>query len=50
MLLTGDSSIRDVIAFPKTARAVDLMADCPTLVDQKQLDELGIRLADKSLD
>ena len=50
MLLTGDSSIRDVIAFPKTARAVDLMADCPTPVDRKQLDELGIRLADKSLD
>jgi aspartyl-tRNA synthetase len=50
MLLTGDSSIRDVIAFPKTARAVDLMADCPTPVNQKQLDELGIRLADKSLD
>lgn len=50
MLLTGDSSIRDVIAFPKTARAVDLMADCPTQVDQKQLDELGIRLAEKDLD
>lgn len=50
MLLTGDSSIRDVIAFPKTARAVDLMADCPTPVNHKQLDELGIRLADKSLD
>ena len=50
MLLTGDTSIRDVIAFPKTARAVDLMADCPTPVNQKQLDELGIRLADKSLD
>jgi aspartyl-tRNA synthetase len=50
MLLTGESSIRDVIAFPKTARAVDLMADCPTPVNQKQLDELGIRLAEKGLD
>ncbi|MCI0721252.1 MAG: aspartate--tRNA ligase [Acidobacteria bacterium] len=43
MLLAGENSIRDVIAFPKTARAVDLMAECPTPVDQKQLDELGIR-------
>ena len=50
MLLTGESSIRDVIAFPKTARAADLMADCPTPVNQKQLDELGIRLAEKGLD
>jgi aspartyl-tRNA synthetase len=50
MLLTGESSIRDVIAFPKTARAVDLMADCPTSVDQKQLDELGIRLSEKEHD
>jgi len=43
MLLAGENSIRDVIAFPKTARAVDLMAECPTPVDKKQLDELGIR-------
>ena len=50
MLLTGESSIRDVIAFPKTARAVDLMADCPTPVDQKQLDELGIRISEKKFD
>jgi aspartyl-tRNA synthetase len=42
MLLTGGSSIRDVIAFPKTARAVDLMAECPTPVNKKQLDDLGI--------
>jgi aspartyl-tRNA synthetase len=44
MLLAGESSIRDVIAFPKTARAVDLMAECPTPVDKKQLNELGISL------
>ncbi|MBM3801853.1 MAG: aspartate--tRNA ligase [Acidimicrobiia bacterium] len=44
MLLAGENSIRDVIAFPKTARAVDLMAECPTPVEQKQLDELGIRI------
>ena len=34
MLLTGEDSIRDVIAFPKTARAFDMMADCPTPVEQ----------------
>jgi aspartyl-tRNA synthetase len=48
MLLAGESSIRDVIAFPKTARAVDMMAECPTAVDQKQLDELGIRFVRQS--
>ena len=47
MLLAGENSIRDVIAFPKTARAVDLMAECPTPVDKKQLDELGIRFLGK---
>jgi aspartyl-tRNA synthetase len=47
MLLAGDSSIRDVIAFPKTARAVDLMAECPTPVDKKQLQELGIAVLGK---
>jgi len=47
MLLARENSIRDVIAFPKTARAVDLMAECPTPVDKKQLDELGIRFLGK---
>ena len=46
MLLTGTENIRDVIAFPKTASASCLMSDCPNVVDEKQLKELGI-LIDK---
>ncbi len=44
MLLAGASSIREVIAFPKTARAVDLMVDAPTPVSAAQLKELGLRV------
>jgi aspartyl-tRNA synthetase len=43
MLLAGATSIRDVIAFPKTARASCLMTDSPSTVDPRQLDELHIR-------
>ena len=42
-LLAGESSIREVIAFPKTANAVDLMAGAPSPVDPKQLRELHLR-------
>jgi aspartyl-tRNA synthetase len=42
MILAGAESLREVIPFPKTARAVDLMVDAPTPVSERQLRELGI--------
>ena len=44
MLLTETDNIRDVIAFPKTASASDLMSECPNIVDSKQLEELGLSI------
>jgi aspartyl-tRNA synthetase len=45
MILTGSTSIRDVIAFPKTASGTDLMTECPNPVAPAQLAELHIALA-----
>ncbi|MGA2724107.1 MAG: aspartate--tRNA ligase [Bryobacteraceae bacterium] len=44
MILAGESSIRDVIPFPKTARGTDLMCDAPSAIPERQLRELGISL------
>jgi len=44
MILAGAESLREVIPFPKTARAVDLMVDAPTPVSEAQLKELGIKV------
>lgn len=46
MILTNSESLRDVIAFPKNANAKCPMSDAPTEVDQKQLDELHIKIVD----
>ena len=44
MLLAGEKSIREVIAFPKTTAAQDLMAESPSVVDGGQLNDLGIAI------
>jgi aspartyl-tRNA synthetase len=50
MVLQGESSIREVIPFPKTQSGVDPMTGAPTWVDEAQLDELGITLTPGSLE
>ncbi len=50
MILAGAESLREVIPFPKTAKAVDVMVDAPTPVSEAQLKELGIEIRKKPLD
>ena len=45
-LIAGEDSIREVIAFPKSASGLDPLTGAPAPVDERQLRELGIRLAD----
>jgi aspartyl-tRNA synthetase len=52
VVMTGSDNIRDVIAFPKNARGADVMTDAPSPVDEKQLQELHVKVAleDRSAD
>jgi aspartyl-tRNA synthetase len=45
MLISGRTNLRETIAFPKTASATDLLTDAPGPVDEKQLEQLSIRIA-----
>ena len=47
-MIAGAESIRDVIAFPKTQRAQDLLTAAPSVVDEKQLRELHIRVREQT--
>jgi aspartyl-tRNA synthetase len=50
MLIAGEQSIREVMAFPKNNRSMDLMTNSPSEVDPRQLRDLGIRLASNKRD
>ena len=50
MILCKTENIRDVIAFPKTASATDLMCECPNVVDERQLNDLGIEIKNNKED
>ena len=46
MLMAGETSIKEVIAFPKNSFAQSPMDDCPSTVDRKQLDDLHIQFTE----
>jgi aspartyl-tRNA synthetase len=48
MILAGAQSLREVIAFPKTAKAIDLMVDAPTPVSDVQLRDLSLKTVTRS--
>jgi aspartyl-tRNA synthetase len=48
MILAGATSLREVIAFPKTAKAIDLMVDAPTPVSDQQMRELSLRIVTRT--
>ena len=50
MLLTNTDNIKDVIAFPKTQSASDMMSEAPSIVKKEQLDELGIAIIKEDKD
>ncbi|MDK8609516.1 aspartate--tRNA ligase [Aerococcus loyolae] len=50
MLLAGEDNIREVMAFPKNGRAVDVLTDAPSPVSDKQLDELNLEVTKIDLD
>ena len=48
MLITGEESIREIIPFPMNKSAMDVMMNAPSAVEQKQLDEVHIRLKEEA--